>query len=55
MISADAIRGYIDLMVLSLLRTTPSYAYEIAQRISEVTGDEYAIKQTTLYLSLIHI
>ena len=44
MISADAIRGYIDLMILSLLRSTPSYAYEIAQQISEVTGDEYAIK-----------
>lgn len=49
MISADAIRGYIDLMVLSLLRSAPSYAYELAQQISEVTGDEYAIKQTTLY------
>lgn len=49
MISADAIRGYIDLMVLSLLRDAPSYAYELAQRISAVTGDDYAIKQTTLY------
>ncbi len=49
MISADAIRGYIDLMVLSLLRTEPSYAYELAQKISAVTGDDYAIKQTTLY------
>ncbi len=49
MISADAIRGYIDLMVLSLLRDAPSYAYELAQRISAVTGDDYSIKQTTLY------
>ena len=49
MISADAIRGYIDLMILSLLRRTPSYAYEIAQQISDVTSDEYVIKQTTLY------
>ncbi len=49
MISADAIRGYIDLMILSLLRRAPSYAYELAQQISEVTGDEYSIKQTTLY------
>lgn len=48
-ISADAIRGYVDLMILSLLRTRPSYAYELAQQISEVTGDEYTIKQTTLY------
>ena len=42
MISADAIRGYIDLMVLSLLRSRPSYAYELAQQISAVTGDDYA-------------
>lgn len=49
MISADAIRGYVDLIVLSLLREGPSYAYEIAQRINSVTADSYAIKQTTLY------
>ncbi|MGF3052797.1 PadR family transcriptional regulator [Microbacterium sp. YY-03] len=49
MISADAIRGYIDLMILSLLRTEPSYAYELAQQISTVSGDAYTIKQTTLY------
>lgn len=49
MISADAIRGYVDVMVLSLLRTGPSYAYELAQRIGEVTGEDYSIKQTTLY------
>jgi len=49
MISADAIRGYVDLMVLSLLRERPSYAYELAQQISATTGSDYAIKQTTLY------
>lgn len=49
MISADAIRGYIDLMILSLLRGRDSYAYELAQQISAVTGDAYEIKQTTLY------
>ncbi|MCI2956699.1 PadR family transcriptional regulator [Agromyces atrinae] len=49
MISADAIRGYVDLMVLSLLREAPSYAYELAQRITLISGDDYAIKQTTLY------
>ncbi|QWW19561.1 helix-turn-helix transcriptional regulator [Schaalia sp. 19OD2882] len=49
MISADAIRGYIDLMVLSILTSHPSYAYEIAKTITEVSGGEYTIKQTTLY------
>ncbi len=49
MISADAIRGYVDLMVLSLLRAGPSYPYELAQRITSTSGAEYTIKQTTLY------
>lgn len=49
MIGADAIRGYVDLMVLSLLRSGPSYAYELAQRITAISGEDYAIKQTTLY------
>ncbi|GAB3618337.1 PadR family transcriptional regulator [Okibacterium endophyticum] len=49
MISADAIRGYVDLMVLSLLRKGPSYAYQLVQQISTVTGADYTIKQTTLY------
>ncbi len=48
-IGGDAIRGYIDLMVLSLVRQGPSYAYELAQRITELSGSDYSIKQTTLY------
>lgn len=52
MISADAIRGHIDLIVLALLHQQPSYAYELAKTISEVSGGEYAIKQTTLYSAL---
>ncbi len=52
MISADAIRGYIDLIVLSLLRDRPSYAYELAKTITEVAAGEYTIKQTTLYSAL---
>lgn len=52
MISADAIRGYIDLIVLSLLSTSPSYAYELAKTICEVSEGEYSMKQTTLYSAL---
>ena len=48
MISADAIRGYIDLIVLTLLHDRPSYAYELAKTITEVSAGEYTIKQTTL-------
>ena len=52
MISADAIRGYIDLIVLTLLRDQPSYAYALAKTITEVSAGEYTIKQTTLYSAL---
>ena len=37
MISADAIRGYVDIMILSILERQASYP------------GEYVIKQTTLY------
>lgn len=49
MISADAIRGYIDLMVLSILAERPSYPYELVRTITEASGGDYPIKQTTLY------
>ena len=49
MISADAIRGYVDIMVLSTLKERPSYAYEIAKTIAEVSEGQYVMKQTTLY------
>jgi len=51
-ISADAIRGYIDLIVLTLLRRRPSYAYELARTITGVSAGEYTMKQTTLYSAL---
>lgn len=47
--SADAIRGNVDLLVLALLRSGPSYAYKLAQCITEVAGEDYSIKQATLY------
>ncbi len=52
MISSDAIRGYIDILLLSQLRENPSYAYAMGKTISEVSGEQYAIKQTTLYSAL---
>ena len=52
MISADAIRGYIDLIVLTLLHDRPSYAYALAKTITEISAGEYTIKQTTLYSAL---
>lgn len=49
---SDAIRGYIDLMVLYVLYEEPSYGYQISKDISELTEDQYNIKNTTLYSAL---
>lgn len=52
MIGADAIRGHIDLILLSILETRPSYAYEISKTITDRSRGEYVIKQTTLYTAV---
>ena len=49
MIGADAIRGHIDLILLSILETRPSYAYEISKTLTDRSRGDYVIKQTTLY------
>jgi len=52
MISADAIRGYIDLIVLSLLKRQPSYAHELAQTLPAVSDGLHTIQRSTLYTAL---
>lgn len=49
MISSDFIRGYIDLIVLSILEDKPNYGYGISKVIDDVTSGTYTVKQTTLY------
>lgn len=48
-ISSDAIRGYNDTMILSILMAEPSYGYAISKRIKDATQGKYMIKETTLY------
>ena len=48
-ISSDVIRGYNDLMILSVLKLEPSYGYEISKEIKKKTCGKYIIKETTLY------
>ena len=48
-ISSDVIRGYNDTMILFILKTAPSYGYEISKQIRHLTEDKYIIKETTLY------
>lgn len=49
MISSDVMRGFNDLLILSILKTKDSYGYEISKNISEISGDKYSLKETTLY------
>lgn len=42
-------RGYNDLMILSLLRKGDSYGYDISRKIKEISKEKYVMKETTLY------
>ncbi|MFD2758408.1 PadR family transcriptional regulator [Gulosibacter faecalis] len=52
MISADVIRGYVDVLVLEALLEEPSYGYAISRRIELLAQGEYELKETTLYSAL---
>lgn len=49
MIGSDVMRGYNDLMILSLLLEGDSYGYEISRQIKEISQEKYIMKETTLY------
>lgn len=49
MISSDVIRGYNDLIILSLLNKSDSYGYLISNEIEKISDGNYIIKETTLY------
>lgn len=48
-LSSDIMRGFNDIIVLSVLMEGDSYGYEISRCISERSGGRYPIKETTLY------
>jgi PadR family transcriptional regulator PadR len=48
-ISSDVIRGYVDVMILRVLHDGDSYGYEISKRITDISGNSYTMKETTLY------
>jgi len=50
-ISSDAIRGYIDIIVLGLLIEKDMYGYEIAKEVSFRTKDNYELNEATMYSS----
>lgn len=49
MLSSDVMRGYNDIMILSLLWEKDSYGYEISKQICMKSDEKYSMKETTLY------
>ncbi|MGP6140008.1 MULTISPECIES: PadR family transcriptional regulator [unclassified Jeotgalibaca] len=49
MVTSDVMRGFNDLIILSLLSNKDSYGYQISSTIKELTNGKYSMKETTLY------
>jgi len=48
-ISSDIMRGYIDLIILRVLCDEDSYGYAISKKVTDISGNSYTMKETTLY------
>lgn len=48
-IGSDVMRGYIDLIILRVLCDGDSYGYEISKKVTDISGNSYTMKETTLY------
>lgn len=51
-ISSDLLRGHADTMILKLLLGGDKYGYEISKLISAKSGDQFELKEATMYSSL---
>jgi PadR family transcriptional regulator PadR len=51
-ISSDLLRGHTDTMILKLLLGGDKYGYEISKLIQSKSGDQYELKEATMYSSL---
>ena len=50
-LASDFLRGHTDAIILSLLSLKDSYGYEIFKAIIEITGEQFKLKEATLYAS----
>jgi PadR family transcriptional regulator PadR len=48
-ISTDLIRGHTVTIILNILRQGDSYGHEIHKKISMLSGNQYELKEATLY------
>lgn len=50
-IEREMLKGYIDIIVLSLLYNEDLYGYELGKRVKTLTQNSFEIKEGTLYLA----
>ena len=50
-LSSDMLRGHTETIVLGVLHKGDAYGFEIYSAILERTGEQYELKETTLYSS----
>ena len=50
-LSSDMLRGHTETIVLGILHKGDAYGFEIYNAILERTGEQYELKETTLYSS----
>lgn len=51
-INKEVLKGHIDTLILSLLNKKDMYGYELAKIVREKSGNQFELKEGTLYLSL---
>ena len=51
-IDKEMIKGYIESIILSLLKNEDLYGYEISKRVRSISGNTFELKEGTLYVVL---
>lgn len=55
MISSDIMRGYNDVLILTILAENDSYGYEISREIMKRCNGQYEMKEPTIYAAFIRL
>lgn len=50
-IEREMLKGYIDIIILSLLCKEDLYGYELGKRVKSLTDNTFELKEGTLYLA----
>jgi len=51
-LTSDHLRGHTDTIILKLLSSGDKYGYEITKLVAELSGNDYELKEATMYSSL---